>query len=176
MITYVLSQFHRLLREAPVDAPRVTLDRTHFLVHVHGTLHRVRRDLVCDCGGTPQSLCPALPLVRDYLASGGSRPLGRHESSWPEVWAAAPAICPICDSPTVADRYLDSARGPGWCCAVDPLHFWQVRLRPLRRCLAARLPQYPWYDQTTAEQHAWLEAHTHLPRCVPNPNRPEVIP
>ena len=76
MITYVLSQFHRLLREAPVDAPRVSLDRTHFVVHVDATLHRVRRDLVCDCGGTQPSPCPALPLVRDYLANGGSRPPG----------------------------------------------------------------------------------------------------
>jgi hypothetical protein len=79
MITYILSHVGRILREAtspPIDTSSVSRTRTHFLVRVNGTLHRVRRDrtdgyIACDCGGTPQfprdvPINPALPLVQDY--------------------------------------------------------------------------------------------------------------
>jgi hypothetical protein len=194
MITYVLSHVSRILREAIsplLDTPSVSRTRTHFLVRVNGTLHRVRRDHVdeyieCDCGGTPQSPCHALPLVQDYpsagsgqaLAAGGPRPLGHHESTWPEAWTTIPSLCPICDCPTVADRYLDSSHGPGWRCTFDASHYWWVRLNPLRRALAAhrQTPRYPWYDTLETEQKAWLEAHSHPLRCVPNSNPLEVMP
>lgn len=169
MIRYVLAHVGRLLREtfAPSEnPPPVTVTRTLYLVTLDGTLHHVRRNRTCDCGGTPQSPCPAVPLIQAYLAAGGPRPLGRHESTWPEVWAAVPPLCPVCDCPTVADPYLDSARGPGWRCTFDTLHFWQVRLNPLRRRLAARPPGYPWSEQSPAERQAWLAAHSHPPRCT----------
>ena len=171
MITYVLSRVSRILHEAisaVANAPRVALSRTAYLVQVDGTLHRVRRDRVCDCGGTPQFPCPAMPLVQDYLAAGGPRPLGRHESTWPEVWTSVPVLCPICDCPTVADRHLDSSHGPGWRCTVDASHYWWVRLNPLRRCLATRSQTlcYPWHDTPVPERQAWLEAHGHPPRLA----------
>lgn len=187
MITYVLSRVSRILREAispPADTPRVMLGRTLYLVRVNGTLHRVRRDRVCDCGGTPQSPCHALPLVQDYLAAGGPRPLGRHESTWPEAWTIVPSLCPICDCPTVADRYLDSSHGPGWRCTFDASHYWWVRLNPLRRYtfaslstgLVAHPPQstYPWCDTTPAQHQAWIEDHDQPPRCLPGPLTLEV--
>jgi hypothetical protein len=181
MITYVLSCVSRVLREAisPLtDMPPVSRTRTLYLVRVNGTFHRVRRDRVCDCGGTPQSPCPALTLVQDYLAAGGPRPLGRHESTWPRAWAAVPPTCPVCDCPTVVDHYLDSSHGPGWRCTLDAGHYWQVRLNPLRHALAAhrQTPRYPWYDMPEAERQAWLDAHGHPPRCVTNPNLLEVMP
>jgi len=181
MITYVLSRVSRILREtiSPlIDTPPVSRNRTHYLVRVNGTLHRVRRDRVCDCGGSPQFPCPALLLVQDYLATGGPRPLGRHESTWPKAWTTVPSLCPICDCPTVADRHLDSSHGPGWRCALDAGHYWQVRLNPLRRALAAhcQIPRYPWYDTAETEQRTWLEAHSHPPRCVTNSQPLEVMP
>jgi hypothetical protein len=171
MIRYVLSHVGRFLRETLVPAADplpVSVSGARYVVPLNGTVHHVRRDRTCDCGGTPQSPCPAVSLVREYLVRGGPRPPGRPEATWPEVWAAIPACCPVCDCPTVADRQLDSARGPGWRCTFDPLHFWQVRLRPLRRCLAARSPHHPWYEHPPAERQAWLEAHSHPPRCIVN--------
>ena len=181
MIAYVLSRLGRTLRETLTLAPappQVSVNCTRYLVRLNGTHHHVRRDGVCSCGGTPQSPCPAVPLVHDYLANGGPRPPGRPESTWPQAWAAVPPACPVCDCPTVADRYLDSSHGPGWRCTLDAGHYWQVRLNPLRHALAAycQTPRYPWYDTPETERQAWLEAHSHPPRCVANPNPLEVMP
>ena len=191
MITYVLSWVGRALRESLVLAtapplacsdqphrasPRVSLTRTLYLVHVDGVLHRVRRDRVCDCGGTPQRPCPAIPLVQEYLAAGGQRPLGRHEDTWPDRWLRVPPLCPICDCPTVADRYLDSSHGPGWRCAFDTSHYWSVRLNSLRRYLAAHSPPptLPWCDTTPAQHQAWIEDRYQPPRRLPDPLTLEV--
>jgi hypothetical protein len=177
MITYVFSRVSRILREAIsplIDTPPVSRTRTHYFVRVNDTLHHVRRDGVCSCGGTPQSPCPALPLVQDYLARGGPRPLGRHESTWPEAWTTVPSLCPVCDCPTVVDRYLDSSHGPGWRCTFDASHYWRVRLNAMRRRLAARPPHYPWYGQPLAERLAWLAAHSQPPRSATKPNTLEV--
>ena len=189
MITYIISHRGHFLREtlALVTAPpqacpaspggqtrehsqSVTVGRTSYLVRVNGTVHKVRRDRACDCGGTPDAPCPAIPLVLDYLAAGGPRPLGRHEDTWPENWLTVPPLCPICDCPTIPDRYVDSSHGPGWRCTLDPLHYWQIRLNPLRRYLAAHPPPptYPWYDASPAQRQAWLEAHYAPPRLVPS--------
>ena len=179
MITYVLSRVGHILREtlaAVVSPPPVSASRTHYVVQVDGALHHIRRDRVCDCGGTPQVPCPALPLVQDYLAAGGPRPLGRHESTWPEAWITVPPLCPVCDCPTVPDRYLDSSHGPGWRCTLDASHYWLVRLNPLRRTLAVRPPPptHPWYDTPLAERQAWIDAHFHPPRCLASPSTLEV--
>jgi hypothetical protein len=149
MITYDLSRIGRILREAfsPAAAsPQVTVSRIHYLVLLDGTLHHVRRDRVCDCGGTQQFPCLAIPLVQDYLAAGGARPLGRHESTWPENWVRVPPLCPVCDCSTIPDRYLNSRAGPGWRCSLTGCeHFWMVRMNPLRRYLATHRPEprYP---------------------------------
>jgi hypothetical protein len=205
MIAYVLSQAGRVLREtlalrsAPIPTtqckgsdsvvvaaapPRVSVNRIHYIVHLNGTVHRVRRDRVCDCGGTVRTPCPAVPLVQAYLAAGGPRPLGRHEDTWPETWATVPVQCPICDCPTIPDRYLNSRAGPGWRCSLTGCeHFWQVRMAPLRRYLATHSLEgrYPWYDTPAEERHAWLEAHSHPARAVPSletmpPTRPKALP
>lgn len=143
-------------------APRVSLSRTHYLVRADFTLHRVRRDGVCDCGGTPSAPCAAIPLVQAYLARGGAKPLGRHPDTWPESWTQVPALCPVCACPTCTDRHLDSRAGPGWQCTLSGCsHFWQVRMEPLRRYCQAHPPQprYPWQGTTRQEQEAWLKAH-----------------
>ena len=190
MITYVLYQVHRLLRETLTatsllqtcseDSRRVTLARTCYVVQLSRTIHHVRRDRVCDCGGTPESPCPAIPLVQDYLASGGEKPLGRHPDTWPETWIRVPPACPICDCPTIPDRYLKSRAGPGWRCSLEPLHFWQVRMEPLRRYLKANPPEpcYPWSNCTPEERRMWMQTHDHPPRLLPNlsPSEPEPVP
>ena len=174
MIAYVISQLGRVLRESltlTAPPPQVTVNQTHYIVTLNGTAHHVRRDRVCDCGGSPQCPCPAIPLVQDYLASGGPRPQGRYESTWPETWAAVPTLCPICDCPTIPDRHLNCRAGPGWRCSLSGCeHFWRVRMNPLRRYLAAHPPEpcYPWNVTSPAERQAWLEAHTPLPRVVPS--------
>jgi hypothetical protein len=157
-------------------SPQVTVSRVHYLVLVDGTLHHVRRDRVCDCGATPQFPCPAIPLVQDYLAAGCARPLGRHESTWSENWVRIPPLCPVCDCPTIPDRYLNSRAGPGWRCSLTGCeHFWMVRMNPLRRYLAKHRPElrYPWYDAPEEERRAWLEAHCHPPRVAPSPSTAE---
>lgn len=123
----------------------IKLSHTRYVVQVDSVIHCVRCDGVCDCGGTPQFPCPALPLIQQYLATGGPHPLGRHEPMWPELWTTVPSFCPVCDCPTVVDRYLNSSHGPGWRCTLDSSHYWMVRMSPLRRYLAAhsRPPSYP---------------------------------
>jgi len=166
-ITYFVFRVQRLLREnltappipqaCPEHSRRVTTGRTHYVVHVNGTIHRVRRDRVCDCGGAPESPCFAIPLVQDYLASGGEKPLGRHPDTWPETWVRIPLSCPVCDCPPIPDRCLDSRAGPGWRCSLTGCqHFWQVRMEPLRRHLKANLPEphYPWANFTSEERRA----------------------
>jgi hypothetical protein len=152
-----------------MSAPHVSLNDTCYLVPLNGTVHHVRRDGACTCGGTPQQPCLAIPLVRAYLAGGGQRPPGHDESTWPETWADAPASCPICDCPTLPDRYLNSQAGPGWRCSLaGSRHFWEVRINPLRRYLADHPPEprYPWYGLPEPERLAWLGAYQHPPRLV----------
>lgn len=159
MITYTLSRIERFLREALAQpaVPQVTLSRTRFVVHVDHVVHHVRRDGVCSCGATPKAACPAILAVQSYIAAGGSKPLGRHPDTWPSAWDDVPALCPICDCPTIPDRYLNSRAGPGWRCRLtNTLHFWQVRVERLRR-LQRRYPPkpaYPWYD-TPIEEQVW---------------------
>lgn len=90
--------------------------------------------------------------------------------TWPESWDHVPSRCPICDAPALPDRYLNSRAGPGWRCSLEPTHFWQVRMEPLRRYCATHPtePVYPWIGYSPAEQQAWLEAHYHPPRLVPS--------
>ena len=150
-----------------MSAPQVTIKPTCYLVPQNGTVHRVRRDGICTCGGTPQQPCAATPLVQTYLANGGQRPPGRDESTWPETWTTVPSHCPVCDCPTIPDRHLNSRAGPGWRCSLTKYeHFWRVRMNPLRRYLAANPPdpRYPWYDTVSAERQAWLDAHYYPPR------------
>ena len=153
-----------------MSIPPVSISHTCYLVRLNGTIHRVRRDGFCACGGTPQKPCAATPLVQTYLANGGQSPPGHDESTWPETWTTVPVQCPVCDSPTIADRHLNSRAGPGWRCTRDPIHYWLVRTHPMRRCLAQNPlgSPYPWYDTPRAERQAWLETHGHLPRLAPS--------
>jgi hypothetical protein len=182
MIPCALTQARRVLREALApagpppacpDAPwasrRVTLSRTCYVVPVNGTTHHIRRDGACDCGGTRRQPCPAIPLVQTHLDGGGPKPLGRHPDTWPRSWTRVLPRCPICDCPTVSDPHLDSRAGPGWRCSLEPLHFWRVRMEPLRRYLAANpaTPSYPWFDTADEERQAWLAAHYRPPRLAP---------
>jgi hypothetical protein len=198
MITYVLSRLGCALRETltlahappqacPEQSRRVTLSRTQYLVLVDGTVHHVRRDGVCVCGGTPESPSPAIPLVRDYLAAGGPRPLGRHPDTWPDNWLRVPPFCPICDCPTLPDPYVDSSHGPGWQCTFDSQHYWLVRRSSPwqhidqtstrvdgqnQHCNIVCNPLYTIYSTTPlpAERgsvglsgvYAFVEGHTHL--------------
>jgi hypothetical protein len=182
MITYLFAQAGCVLREAlalGTLAPQITVNCTCYVVRLNGTVHHVRRDRVCDCGGTPKRPCPALPIVHEYLAAGGARPPGRALDTWPETWTAALAHCPVCDCRAIPDPYLNSRAGPGWRCSLTGCeHFWMVRMNPLRRYLAAHRPQprYPWYDTSPEERLAWLEAHCHPPRLAPSPSTAESQP
>jgi len=147
---------------------KVSISPTCYLVPENRTIHRVRRDGICTCGGTSQQPCAATPLVHAHPANGGQRRPGRDESTWPDSWASVPPRCPVCDCPTVADRHLDSSHGPGWRCTLDASHYWQVRMNPLRRYLRAQPPpsRYPWYDTSEEERRAWLAAHYCPPRLA----------
>ena len=153
-----------------MSAPQVTTGHTCYIVPQNGTIHRVRRDGSCTCGGTPQQPCAASPLVQTYLVNGGQRPPGRDESSWPETWTTVPSRCPVCDCPTISDRHLNSRAGPGWRCSLTNYeHFWMVRMNPLRLYLAANAPEprYPWGNVSPEERQAWLDAHYQPPRLIP---------
>lgn len=153
-------------RYVATQAPRITLSRTRYLVYLENAVHQVRRDGVCDCGGTFKIPCPAIPLIQDFLAAGGARPLGHHPDTWPTTWIRIPPLCPVCDCPTTPDPYLNCRTGPGWRCSLAGYHhFWQVRTEPLRRYLKTHPPQptYPWYDTPENERQAWLKAHSHVP-------------
>ena len=118
--------------------PCVTIDSTCYIVPLNGTTHHVRRDGGCTCGGSPKQPCAATPLVQTYLANGGQRPPGRDESTWPETWTSVPPSCPVCDCPTVPDRYLNSRAGPGWKCSLTNYeHSCIVRMNPSKRYLVA---------------------------------------
>lgn len=115
-------------------------------------------------------LCVA--LARADAACNAKCRSGDPSQTWPETWTAIPSWCPVCDCPTVGDHYLDSSRGPGWRCSADPMHYWMVRMEPLRRWLTAHPPppQYPWYGTPSDERQAWLEAHAYPPRLAPRPS------
>jgi hypothetical protein len=174
MIAYVISHLGPVLREisAPTPAlPQITLSHTCHVGPVESTVHHVRRDCACGSGGISSSLCPGPALVQDRLSAGSQYPPGFPEDTWPESWATVPPLCPICGSPTLLDRYLNSRAGPGWRCTLGGYeHFWQVRMAPLRRYLAMHPPDpvYPWYDTPPEKRRAWLEAHSHPPRLVPS--------
>ncbi len=65
----------------------VALSPTRYIVPLNGVIHRVRRDGICTCGGTPAQPCATTPCVWEYLAGGGRRPPGHPESAWPDEWA-----------------------------------------------------------------------------------------
>lgn len=113
-------------------------------------------------------------ILRESLADDEELPLCQ-PNTWPETWTDIPSRCPVCGHGTVPDRHLDSRAGPGWRCSLTSTrHFWQVRMDPMRRYRLRHSPEpcYPWIGYSPAEQQAWMEAHTHLPRVVPSQPAP----
>jgi len=66
----------------------------------------------------------------------------RSAMTWPETWSRVPPQCPVCDTPTVADRCLDSSHGPGWRCTLDASHYCPPCLAP-RASTTPRTPAQP---------------------------------
>ena len=57
-ITYILASLGRILHERlmPSAAPhQVTVDDTHYVVHLNGKVHHVRRDRACNCSRAANS-------------------------------------------------------------------------------------------------------------------------
>ena len=100
--------------------------------------HRVAINGECTC--SLGKSCPAVTVVRAYLAEGGSRaerpPFG--------FYPVHPARCPIkrCGASVSFEPSLSSrARGAGWLCSVGgKSHYWQHRahISVLRQRLAER--------------------------------------
>jgi hypothetical protein len=83
--------------------------------------HRVGKNAVCTCYlGEP---CPAVDVVRAYLAAGGERAPDPPPGYYPVI----PAKCPICHAKVTFDIKLNSKqRGAGWRCELGgSAHYWQ---------------------------------------------------
>jgi hypothetical protein len=83
--------------------------------------HRVGKNAVCTC--YLGELCPAVDVVRAYLAAGGQAPLDPPPGYYPVI----PSKCPICQAKVTFDLQLSHAqRGAGWrCVAGGSAHYWQ---------------------------------------------------
>ncbi len=98
--------------------------------------HRVGKNAVCTCYLGEN--CPAVDMVRAYLANGGERapepPIG--------YYPVAPAKCPICGSIAVFEKSLCSKkRGAGWRCeSGGTAHYWQR----MGQALADKFAANPW--------------------------------
>jgi hypothetical protein len=75
--------------------------------------HRVGKNAICTC--YLGELCPAVDVVRAYLAAGGERAPEPPPGYYPVI----PAKCPICRAKVTFDVKLSSKyRGAGWRCEV----------------------------------------------------------
>jgi|GEM_PF-2181692 len=83
--------------------------------------HRVGINAICSC--YLGELCPAVDVVRAYLADGGDRAPDPPPGFYPVI----PSKCPICHSKVTFDIQLSSKyRGAGWRCEVGgSAHYWQ---------------------------------------------------
>lgn len=96
--------------------------------------HRIGSNGICSC--YLGELCPAVDVIRVYLADGGKSvpdpPLG--------YYPVAPLTCPICGSPVHFDSGLSSRqRGAGWRCTKGgSAHYWQQMGQALAQKFAAR--------------------------------------
>lgn len=96
--------------------------------------HRIGSNGVCSC--YLGELCPAVDVVRVYLADGGE-PV---PDPPPGYYPVTPHKCPICGSPVRFDIKLSSRqRGAGWRCASGgSAHYWQLMGQVLAQKFAAR--------------------------------------
>jgi hypothetical protein len=83
--------------------------------------HRVGINATCSC--YLGDLCPAVDVVRVYLAGGGDRA----QDPPPGFYPVIPSKCPICHSKVTFDIQLSTPhRGAGWRCeAGGTAHYWQ---------------------------------------------------
>ena len=88
---------------------------------VHPQHHRVGKNAICTC--YLGKLCPAVDVVRAYLAAGGERTPDPPPGYYPVI----PARCPICAARVTFDTQLSSKyRGAGWRCEVGgSAHYWK---------------------------------------------------
>ncbi len=90
--------------------------------HVRPRHHRVDTNEECTC--SLGCSCPAVDIVRSYLAGGG-----QHAERPPfGYYPVRPAKCPVCDENTFHSPILSSPkRGAGWTCPSGTSHYWQHR-------------------------------------------------
>ena len=83
--------------------------------------HRVGKNAICTC--YLGELCPAVDVVRAYLAAGGERAPDPPPGYYPVI----PVKCPVCHAKVAFDIKLSSKhRGAGWRCEVGgSAHYWQ---------------------------------------------------
>jgi hypothetical protein len=89
--------------------------------------HRVNKNATCTC--YLGALCPAVDVVRAYLAAGGVLAPDPPPGYYPVV----PTRCPICHAAVSFDRELSTSyRGAGWrCIAGGSAHYWQRMVQVL---------------------------------------------
>jgi hypothetical protein len=144
-----LSRFKRsslsftALRMLPPSSS-MTLVCVDFGLSVRPRVHRVGKNAQCTCSLGRH--CPAVAVVRNYLADGGQRA----PTPPPGYYPVAPAACPVCGAEVLVDQRLSNKRrGVGWRCkAAGSLHYWQQHVQVLRELVTAQ----PWifppvYDQ-----------------------------
>jgi hypothetical protein len=89
--------------------------------HVRPCQHRVGKNAICTC--YLGELCPAVEVVRAYLANGGEQT----PEPPPGYYPVFPLKCPICHSKVTYDNTLSSnTRGAGWRCVLGgSAHYWE---------------------------------------------------
>ena len=141
LLSRSLQQLRLALNIAP---PVVSITQHAYRVdwgpEVRPRLHHVTKQKVCDCA--LGQACPSVLKVREYLAQGGPRAADYPEDFWPAV----PDQCPICLNPCQARSDLSfPGHGVGWACDVGgTLHYWEARLRPIRRLSQATSGEPRW--------------------------------
>lgn len=98
--------------------------------------HRVGKNAVCTCYLGEH--CPAVDVVRGYLAAGGEKA----PDPPPGYYPVAPNKCPICGAECVADTSLSTRnRGVGWRCTKGGKgHYW----KRMGQHLAQKFKENPW--------------------------------
>jgi hypothetical protein len=114
----------------------VTVTGYFYALTLEARQHRVGINGSCTCYLGRN--CPAVEIVREYLAQGGQRAQRPPFGYYPVI----PARCPVCHAEVYADKSLSSPhRGMGWRCkSGGAAHYWTHRgnITMKRRELAGR--------------------------------------
>ena len=107
------------------DRPEVQIIGYFYVIdlgaEIQPSFHHVGKNAACTCALAEK--CPAVSVVKAYLAAGGARAPEPRPGFYPVI----PHHCPICGAAVYADHQLGSPRrGIGWRCVEGGAgHYWQ---------------------------------------------------